>query len=123
MRIYITDAQVPELAPFPPAARRVLRRSTLQQMFAVQPWLRWLPGGFCLVGALMWLFAFPKLPFPSGDSPVLVLVSAGYPVLFTSLGGFIGAQFLIHRSRVYLRRLISSHSLRLAVVKPASGDI
>lgn len=111
MRIYITNAQVPELAPFPTAARRVLRRSAFQCMFAIQPWLRWLPNGLCFVGTLIALFTFTKLPwtlFHSWRNPFLVsMISLSYVLLLACLGGFIGEQFLIHHSRIYLRRLIS----------------
>jgi hypothetical protein len=110
MRIYITDAQVPELAPFPPAARRTLRQSAFQQMFAAQPLLRWLPNGLCIVGVLIGLVTFGALPrslYTWGDDLTRIFVPTGYILLLAWLGGFIGAQCLIHRSRAHLRRLIS----------------
>jgi hypothetical protein len=111
MRIYITDAQVPELAPFPPAARRALRHSAFQQMFAAQPRLRWLPNGFCVVGVLVGWFTLGELPRSlytwSGDHTGM-FISTGYILLLAWVGGFAGAQWLTHRARPYLRRLISS---------------
>ena len=111
MRIYITDAQVPELASFPPVARRLLRWSAFQQMFAAQPGLRWLPIGLCVFGALIGLFTFSALPrslYSWGDDITPMFVRIGYILSLASAGGVIGAQWLTHRSRVYLRRLISS---------------
>ena len=111
MRIYITDAQVPELAPFPPAARRSLRQSAFQQMFATQPRLRWLPNGLCVVGGLIGLFtvgALPRSLYSWGDDLSRMFVPTGYVLLLAWAGGFTGAQWLTHRSRVYLRHLLSS---------------
>src|SRR4030095_13850136 len=62
MRIYITDAQVPELASFPPVARRSLRRLAFQKMFAAHPRLRGVPAGLCVFGALIGLFTYSALP-------------------------------------------------------------
>jgi len=110
MRIYITDAQVPELASFPPVARRSLRRLAFQKMFAAQPRLRWLPIGLCVFGALIGLFTYSALPRSlyswGGDYFTPMFVRIGYILSLASAGGVIGAQWLTHRSRVYLRRLI-----------------
>jgi len=110
MRIYITDAQVPELASFPPVARRSLRRLAFQKMFAAQPRLRWLPIGLCVFGALIGLFtsgALPRSLYSWGDDFYAPMsVRLGYMLSVASAGGLIGAQWLAHRSRVYLRRLI-----------------
>jgi hypothetical protein len=110
MRIYITDAQIPELTEFPLGARRILRRSAFQQMFARQRWLRWVPTGLCLIGALMGLLTFGMLPrtLYSWIDAQHNFVPTGYMLLIAALGGFIGAQLLTHRARRYLRDLIAS---------------
>jgi|SRR5881394_1404119 len=110
MRIYISDAQIPELAEFPPGARRIVRRSAFQQMFARQRWLRWVPTGLCLIGALVGLLTFGLLPrtlYAWLDASQM-FVPTGYILLLAAFGGCTGAQLLTHRARGYLRDLISS---------------
>ena len=110
MRIYITDAQIPELSSFPPAARRLLRQTAFRQMYSRQPLLRWLPNGLCAVGALIGLCTFSALPRSLSNwigDPTHILVTTGYVQLLALLGGFLGAQWLTHRSRNFLRQLIS----------------
>jgi hypothetical protein len=111
MHIYFTDAQVPELAPFPPATRRALRQTAFQQMFAARPLLRWLPGGLCVVGVLISLFTYGELPRSLtawGGHHTRMLIPTAHILLLAWLGGFIGAQALIRCSRTYLRHLIAS---------------
>src|SRR5438876_961105 len=110
MRIYITNAQVPELVLFPPAARRILRQSAFQLMFARHPPLRWLPNGLCAVGLLIGLCTFgifPRSLYLWGNAPVRLFLPTAYVLSLAWAGGFIGAQILTHRSRPYLRDLIS----------------
>lgn len=111
MRLYITDAQIPELTGFPREARRALRQSAFQQMFARQRWLRWLPIGLCLIGALVGLLTFGLLPraFYSwvGDA-VRIFLPTAYILLLATLSGSIGTQLLTHRARRYLRDLLAS---------------
>jgi len=110
MRLYITDAQVPELAAFPPLARRVLRQSAFRQMFVTRPLLRWLPNGLCAFGVLLGTLTIEALPrsvFTWGHGLIRSLIPTGFVVLLACLGGFIGSQSLVHHSRMYLRRLIS----------------
>ena len=112
MRVYITDAQIPELSPFPPAVRRALRRSAFQEMFSREPRLRWLPNGLCAAGAVVGLFTFSALPHSLytwvGDLAAL-FVPTGYVLLLATVGGLTGAQWLTQRSRTYLRQLISAY--------------
>ena len=117
MRLYITNAQVPELASFPPEARRHLLQSAFKQMFARHPSLRWLPNGLCAVGVVIGLCTFGTFPRSSylwGDELVRLFLPTVYILCLASAGGFIGAQILTHQSRSYLRDLISSDGLEAA---------
>ena len=111
MWIYITNAQIPELAEFPPGARRVLRRCALQQMFSEHPSLRWLPNGLCALGVLVGLFTYGALPrslYDWADEMTRMFLPTAYIFSLAALGGSLGLQWLTHRSRRYLRDLISS---------------
>lgn len=108
MRIYITDSQIPELAEFPPEARRILRQSAFQQMFARQPRLRWIPYTLCALGVLIGILTLHVLPsalfaWANGN----VLAPNGYVLLLAALGGAVGVQYLIHCARHYLREIVS----------------
>jgi hypothetical protein len=109
MPVYITDAQIPELAGFPPAARRLLRYSAFQQMFAERPWLRWVPKGLCAVGVVLGVLTFGSLPqslYIPADEGIRMFIPAAYIPSLGMVAGFIGAQYITHRARRYLRRLI-----------------
>jgi hypothetical protein len=110
MRLYLTDAQIPELREFQPDARRALRQCAFQQMFAHQRWLRWIPNGLCCTGALIGLLTFGFLPrtLYSWSDMAHMLVPTGYMLFLATVGGCVGAQLLTHRARHYLRRLITS---------------
>jgi hypothetical protein len=113
MWIYITDAQIPELAEFSPEARRFLRRCAVHQMFAEHPSLRWLPNGLCGLGVLVGLFTSRALPhsvYDWADEMTRTLLPTAYIFSLAVLGGFLGAQWLMHRARRYLRHLISSEA-------------
>jgi hypothetical protein len=119
MRIYIRDAQIPELAGFPPASRRALRHLAFQQMFAQTPLLRWVPNGLCGVGAVLGVFTFGALPgslytslYTAAGEPMCMFIPTAYILVLAALGGFIGAQWLTHHARRYLRHLILSDGHR-----------
>jgi hypothetical protein len=122
MCIYFTNAQVPELAPFPPKSRRLLRDAAFKQMSADKPLLGLLPVLLCFVSSTLAFNTSHKIPTSLGDwgngftGLILMFLPLGYVLLMGVLGSFIGIQFLLHRSRAYLRRMISSgeHEKHLA---------
>ena len=78
-------------------------------MFAQKPLLRWLPNGLCGIGAVLGLFTFRALPrslYTVADELMRMFIPTAYILVLAALGGFIGAQWLTHRARHYLRHLI-----------------
>ena len=107
MRIYFTDAQVPELAGLKTAQRRVVWHGAFDMLRREHPFARWLMGLPSGIGAgFGWLLGIGLSHMISVD-PLLLGVSVA--MVFGCIGSFFGVRGFTNRLRPYFRRFIEEH--------------
>jgi hypothetical protein len=113
MNLYLTDAQVPELALLTKTQRRIVRCGSIRMLEQERPYARLvcaLPSGIgggagAVVGILL------AGAVGSDYSLVLMIICAG---VGGGVGGLITGSLLIERLRPYFRRFIAEHPDKLA---------
>jgi len=113
IRLFFSDAQIPELKRLQASDRRLAKRKAMQHLKQSNPWAARVRLILSAVGAFVgWLLAplIVAAIYPGnmrGISANLLLVYGIFPAVLACsgglLGGFIGNQFLIARIRRYWR--------------------
>ena len=120
MKFYLTERQVPELRGLPKLERVAIRRRASGILASDTRWPGLAPTLLSAVGGVIGAFASVQI------TRVLVAQQTGTPYALLAVvccwscvaacgaaGGFIGAVYLLHRLRPYIRRVVN-HEMYVA---------
>ena len=121
MRLYLTESEVPELEPLPPAVRRLVVEQALAMLCEEARIFGWLPSLLCFPGGLIGglvgeallvcavsLGYVQQLSTPSGDWLMAnMILWCGGVTAGAALAGFLGLHFQRAKLRPFLRKVIA----------------
>ncbi len=123
MRFYLTESQVPELAPLPREVRRIVVHQALAMLRGRERMFAWLPGLMCAVGGLAGamigagLLGYAALlgyvQKPVGITGDWLMLSAVWSYAGVGIGAFLTGYAGLHvqrwKLRPYLRKALEKY--------------